>query len=141
MGNRGVVAFVREDQEFDPEKTVGVYMHWNGGRDSIDAFLLATKEAMKGRVDPAFAPARFVQCVTTWMPGNSSVGLATCNELDCDNGDNGTYLVDPASLEIHGRRHYDHEEQAGYDIREIADQIAARLPKELPLGTMSAPAP
>ena len=30
MGNRAVIT--------DIEKKVGIYLHWNGGRDSVEAF-------------------------------------------------------------------------------------------------------
>ena len=47
MGNRAVIT----TQEYltNPD-TIGVYLHWNGGRDSVQAFLLYCK--LKGYRPP-----------------------------------------------------------------------------------------
>ena len=46
MGNRAVIT-TRENFNNDG---VGVYLHWNGGRDSVQAFLTYCK--MKGYREP-----------------------------------------------------------------------------------------
>ena len=42
MGNRAVIT--------TPDKKIGVYLHWNGGRDSVEGFLQTCK---KIRLSPA----------------------------------------------------------------------------------------
>jgi len=53
MGNRAVVVF----DEFKPEsEAAAIYLHWNGGRDSIEGYLKATRILMGGRLgDGAYA--------------------------------------------------------------------------------------
>ena len=36
MGNRAVIT--------TPDKKIGVYLHWNGGRDSVEGFLQTCKK-------------------------------------------------------------------------------------------------
>ena len=93
MGNRAVIttAPYREDN-------VGIYVHWNGGAESIEGFLRAAKEL--GFHDPASAPsygmASLAGVIFTYLGlDGMSVGIGPCKELDTDNGDNGTYLVGP----------------------------------------------
>ena len=123
MGNRAVVTF----DEYDPNG-FGVYLHWNGGRDSIEGLLEATKRIMVGRMgDRSYAQARFVQAATTLIPGNLSIGLGKCKDLDCDNYDNGLYVVDSATLEIKNRMFFEGEEQLNYDRDEFADEIVKAI--------------
>jgi hypothetical protein len=122
MGNRAVITF----DEYNPND-FGVYVHWNGGRDSIEAFLEATRRVMDGRVDPSYAMARFVQVVGTNFPGNCSVGIGLCKNLDCENWDNGVYVVDSSTLKIIDRKFYDGEEQDEHPVEEFADILVAAI--------------
>jgi len=56
MGNRAVVRFNDE-----AANDVGVYLHWNGGPESIAGFLQAMVQRKWTRMD--YAPARFIQVV------------------------------------------------------------------------------
>lgn len=122
MGNRAVITF----DEYNPND-VGIYVHWNGGRDSVEAFLEATRRVMDGRVDPTYAKARLVQVIGTNFPGNCSVGMGLCRELDTDNYDNGVYIVDSSTLEIIGREFYEGEEQNEYDRDEYAGLLTKAI--------------
>ena len=82
MGNRAVVLF--DDQPF------GVYLHWNGGPESVLAFL----EAANGE-KPADLVG-FVQTVANFFGYEQeqlSLYVEPIARLDMDNGDNGTYHV------------------------------------------------
>lgn len=119
MGNRAVVTFDSYDKE-----NFGVYLHWNGGRDSVEAMLEATKRIMESRgVDPTYAMVRFVQVATTAIPGNCSIGLNKLKHLDCDNFDNGVYVVDSKTLEIIARHHHEGPEQNEHNVNEFADVL------------------
>jgi hypothetical protein len=123
MGNRAVVCF----DEFN-DNAIGIYLHWNGGRDSIEGFLLAARTIMDGRMpDEQYARARLIQVMTTFFPGNLSIGVARCCELDCNNGDNGLYVVSSETLEIVGRHYAREDEQLEYEPQDIADQILKGL--------------
>lgn len=86
MGNRAVITTEAKD--------IGVYLHWNGGRDSVEAFLLYCK--LKGYRCPendCYGWARLCQVIGNFFGGEYSVGIDRYDRLDTDNGDNGTYII------------------------------------------------
>lgn len=118
MGNRAVIAIGNEQQA-----KIGIYLHWNGGRASVEAFLAATRELMKSRgPDHQYGPARLVQVIGNFLGGSLSLGLDSLDQLDQDNGDNGVYFVNPESLQIVGRKYAPAEEQ---NEREHYDGVLA----------------
>jgi hypothetical protein len=86
MGNRAVIQFGTEDT------APAVYLHWNGGRASVKAFLAAARE-LGVRDDPEYACARLSQIIGNWFGGTLSLGAGAASDLDRDNYDNGTYVV------------------------------------------------
>jgi hypothetical protein len=123
MGNRAVIAL----DEYSDD-AIGIYLHWNGGRDSIEGFLQAAREQMSGRLgDPRYGRARLIQVIGTFMEGSLSLGMGKCSELDCDNGDQGVYIVDSETLTITGRRYRKNQEQKAHDSAEIAQLIRRRI--------------
>lgn len=86
MGNRAVIT--------TEDKQIGVYVHWNGGRNSIEGFLLYCK--LKGYRCPendCYGWARLCQVIGNFFGGEYSVGIDRYDRLDTDNGDNGTYII------------------------------------------------
>ncbi len=61
MGNRGTVIFSNQaGDEFSP----AVYQHWNGGPESVYAFLdELDRRGVRGADDLAYQAARFVHIV------------------------------------------------------------------------------
>lgn len=105
MGNRAIVVF--EDQ-WDKSKVMpfGVYLHWNGGPESVLAFLKVLNERMNGRgIDMSYAAARFIEIVGRYFGGNTSLGLINLDSSDIrklemkndvnnlDPGDGGIYII------------------------------------------------
>ena len=95
MGNRAVIAF-----ESMPE--VGIYLHWNGGRESVEAFLAEAKRRQLRGGD--YGLARLTQLIGeffSYSPSlfrpepdhECSLGVAPLKQLDCNNGDNGLYWI------------------------------------------------
>jgi hypothetical protein len=102
MGNRAVITVAPY-----AETNIGIYLHWNGGRESIEAFLQAAK-ALGMRSpggDPYYAMARLVQIIGNFFGGSTALGIGLCSELDGES-DNGTYVIDD-DWEIVGRVHCD----------------------------------
>ena len=120
MGNRAVIAF-----ENKPD-AVGIYLHWNGGRDSVERFLEAGKGVCR-LGDPPYAMARLVQLIGQFFGGNCSVGVDVISKLDCDNGDNGLYIVDSGSFKIIDRLYVPGSEQQGYDVAEMKEYCLNRV--------------
>lgn len=112
MGNRAVICFSHKAEwaELETRDPIGVYLHWNGGRDSVEGFLKAARELKLGG-DKDYTVARFVQMVANFFGGTSSIGVGKLSDLDCDNGDNGLYVVDPTTLEVIGRHFFEGEER------------------------------
>ena len=127
MGNRAVIT-TREN--FD-DNGVGIYVHWNGGYDSVNAFLTYCK--IKGFRTPDkdnYGWARLAQVIANFMGDDGlSVGVDTVDRLDCDNWDNGVYIIE--GWEIVGREYYEGEEQHGYEPEDILEAIDKAQPNPL----------
>jgi len=93
MGNRAVIAFQEENWRTVQPDSLGIYLHWNGGPESVTAFLDAAKE-LGVRSENEYGAARLCQIIGNWFGGTLSIGIGTCRTMDTDNGDNGTYVVD-----------------------------------------------
>ena len=129
MGNRAVIT-TRENFE---NNGVGVYLHWNGGRDSVTAFLTYCK--LQGYRTPdtdCYGWARLCQVIGNYFGGSTSLGIDTVSRLDCDNWDNGVYIIE--GWEIVGREYFEGTEQSGYPLLEMVLDIDAQMPSELQLG-------
>ncbi len=121
MGNRAVIGFG------DGPKDLGIYLHWNGGRDSVEGFLAAGRQLMGDRLgDGSYCAARLVQVIGNFLGGTTSLGLGTIDQLDADNGDNGLYIVDPDTLKITGRKYHSGEEQNEYKLDALVADIVAK---------------
>ena len=129
MGNRAVIT---TKENFENHGT-GVYLHWNGGRDSVEAFLKYCD--LKGYRSPDmdnYGWARLVQVIANFFGGTLCVGVDTVDRLDCDNGDNGVYLI--KGWEIVGRKYLYYSEQKNHDLREMLCDIDASMPIKEQLG-------
>ena len=129
MGNRAVIT-----TKYNFENNgVGVYLHWNGGRDSVEPFLAYCK--LKGYRDPAkdnYGWARLCQVIGNALGGTNSVGIDTIDHLDCDNWDNGVYIID--NWEIVDRKFFDGVEQNHYDFEQMLIDIDASMPESEQIG-------
>ena len=131
MGNRAVITTANE---WCDEKGIGVYLHWNGGRDSVEAFLTYCK--LQGYVPPeednygwaclAMVVGNFFGCQ------GLSIGIDTVKCLDCDNGDNGVYIIE--DWKIVGRECFRGQEQQIYDLEGMLLEIDEKMPEGAQLG-------
>ena len=128
MGNRAFIT--------DETRKVGVYLHWNGGRDSVEAFLeYCKRKDCRGFVqDTSYGMARLVQVVANFFGGTSSVGISPYPCYD----DNGIYIV--RGWDIVERKTWDYEEdkevdfpesweQHEYDLEEMIEEIDSMQPE------------
>ena len=121
MGNRAVIT--------TKDKKIGVYLHWNGGRDSVEAFLKYCE--LKGYRAPesdCYGWARLCQVIGNFFGGSLSIGIDQYDRLDKDNGDNGVYVIE--NWKIVDRLFIDWPEQNEYDLVEMLKSINARQPKD-----------
>jgi hypothetical protein len=126
MGNRAVIS-----TSAHPE-SIGIYLHWNGGRDSVEAFLKYCE--LKGYEPPAlngyclgYGFARLCQVIGNFFGGTMSLGLDKLYNLDVDNGDNGLYIIN--GWKIVDRKYAPDHEQNEYDQKEILMAIDEAQPE------------
>jgi len=128
MGNRCVIATEQKD--------LAVYLHWNGGRDSVEGFLEYCKR-MKFRPPETdcYGWARLVQVIANFFGGDGlSVGIDTFQRLDGTGDDNGTYII--KNWSIVAREHFsDCKEQMVYPLEEMLKSIEDAQPDSMKLPT------
>lgn len=106
MGNRALIVFNTAHDETDETRPLpALYLHWNGGPESVYAFIDVTKQRYKGkRPDSdmqAFA-VRMIETIAPFFPDGLSVYLSAVKRSDLragtrleniDPGDNGVYYL------------------------------------------------
>ena len=127
MGNRAVIT--TEIGWNCPTHYLGVYLHWNGGRDSVQAFLTYCK--LKGYRTPEsdnYGWARLCQVIGNYFGGKGSVGIDIVSALDTDNWDNGVYII--KDWEIIGRQYMRNPEQNNYPLLDMLQEINKAQPEK-----------
>ena len=132
MGNRAIIT--SKDTKYNKSRNrLGIYVHWNGGRDSINAFLAYAKaKGVRGiEDDESYCIARLAQIIGNFFGGTTSVGVIILSPEDADNKckgwwlDNGVYFIDNQFKIVEGN---DYSE--GYDIVESLEVINQAQPIE-----------
>lgn len=128
MGNRAIIT--------TPEREIGLYLHWNGGRDTVEPLLRYCE--LKGYRPPSadgYGWARLAQVVGNFFGGTCSVGIeAYTTDEEMNPGDNGIYVIE--GWRIVGRVHpYEgFEEQGEYCFDEMLRAFDESMPEEERLG-------
>jgi len=124
MGNR---AIIKADGS-----SAAIYLHWNGGRDSVQAFLTYCK--LKGHRPPetdGYGWARLCQVIGNYFGGSLSIGIVSA-EATGEYCDNGAYII--KNWEIVRRENFDGPEQNEYDLNEMLLDIDAAQPEKERIG-------
>ena len=129
IGNRAVIT-TREN--FD-NNGIGIYVHWNGGVKSVTAFLdYCRMRGFRAPDEDNYGWARLTQVIANFMGGDGlSVGVDTVNHLDCDNWDNGTYIIEGWKIVGH---EYNKPSNDTYDRFKLLRQIDDSQPEDQKLG-------
>lgn len=135
MGNRAVITLYKDNVKNNfSEEEIGVYLHWNGGYSSVNAFL--TYCDLRGFRSPDmdnYGWARLCQVLGNFFGADGlSVGVDKCKNLDCDNYDNGVYLID--GWKIVGRAYHNGREDNSYDLVGMCIAIDNCQPERQRLG-------
>lgn len=129
MGNRAVIT----SKENFENNGIGIYLHWNGGYDSVNAFLKYCE--LKGYRSPTsdnYGWARLCQVISNYFGGSTSIGIDVVNNLDCDNWDNGVYIIE--GWEIVDRKYNRYGEQMNYELEEMLMDIDKAMPEGEQMG-------
>lgn len=131
MGNRAVITWSKAE-DVSRSREIGIYLHWNGGINSVMAFLKYCE--LKGYRKPDqdnYGYARLCQVIGNFFGGTTSVGIDMCSCLDCDNG---TYICEGWDIvDTQYRRGAEHTD---YDIEDALLSINSKQPEaeKLPIG-------
>ena len=129
MGNRAVIT-TSTAADVANSTDIGVYLHWNGGRDSVEGFLeYCKRRGFRSPGQDCYGWARLCQVIGNFFGGDLSIGIDQCCKLDCDNWDNGTYIIQMRDWQIVDRKYFDGVEQHRYDLEEMIKEIDACQPE------------
>ena len=122
MGNRCIIK--------GDNSNIGVYLHWNGGRNSVEAFLKYCKEKdCRGFNNEGYGIARFCQVVGNWFGGTLSIGVQVINDKDLEeiasHLDNGIYIINDNWEEI---KHIGKACVENYDEKDLIESIDKAQP-------------
>tara|TARA_R100001143_G_C3347777_1_gene127793 strand:- start:755 stop:1150 length:396 start_codon:yes stop_codon:yes gene_type:complete len=116
MGNRAILAF--EDKKKRDHASIGIYLHWNGGRDSVEGFLQVAKAY--GLRSGDYGIARLTQIIGNFIGGTLSLGVGVVKRMD--SSDNGIYWIDE-HFDIVGREFAPDNEQNTYSLYDMTDEV------------------
>lgn len=139
MGNRAVIT--------TPDKDLALYLHWNGGRDTVEPLLKYCElQGYRPPTSDSYGWARMAQVVGNFFGGALSVGIDRFSRLG-DQGDNGVYVIDGWEIVERIENSYDEDynvtgwqafpasrEQQEYDFDEMLREFDRAMPKDLQLG-------
>lgn len=124
MGDRAVIT-TRANR-------MGIYVHWDGDREHIEAFLAFCKASgFRAPERDNYGWAYLGTVIGNYFGNGLSVGIDTLEHLDCNNWDNGTYIIE--DWEIVGREYFDGEESEADDLLPILEDINKRQPEHMRL--------
>ena len=119
MGNRAVITAAPYSDD-----NIGIYVHWNGGQESIEGFIRAAKElGFRDPLQDSYGWARLTQLIANFFRDTLSIGVDVCRNLDTDNMDNGTWLLGPGwTIEgcLHGRLADSVDEEKAESVKSLA---------------------
>lgn len=132
MGNRAVITTSTEEK-VEESNDIGVYLHWNGGRDSVEAFLTYCRiSGFRPPENDCYGWARLCQVIANFFGGTLDIGIDRCSQLDCDNYDNGVYII--KNWQIVGRKFFSGDEQYGHDLKNFVHSLDKAQPETQRLG-------
>ena len=127
MGNRAVIT-TSKSTDIKNSTDIGIYLHWNGGRDSVQAFLKYCElKGYRKKEKDNYGWARLCQVIGNFFGGELSIGIDSCCSLDCDNWDNGVYII--KDWKIVGRKYFDGIEQDNYNLKDMLFDINEAQPE------------
>lgn len=86
MGDRAIIT--------TREKTLAVYMHWRGGRDTVEPLLHYCKlKGYRAPTEDCYGWARLCQVIGNYLGGTLSVGIDSYDRAPWAD-DNGEYIID-----------------------------------------------
>lgn len=92
MGNRATITTAPFNKD-----SACIYLHWNGGRESIEAFCAAAKELgyRSPGSDDTYALARLTGLICNFfgLEDDTSIGIGTVRDMIAAGDDNGCFVL------------------------------------------------
>ena len=136
MGDRAVITASKSK-----DKGVGIYLHWYGDLPVVLALIDTAKRLgyRSPEYDETYGMARLcgLACVLSGIRSEVGIGIGELSQLDCNNYDNGTYVIG-GNWELvdrwgSGSGAFDADAQrvarASAYYRDVIDEIAKQLDK------------
>lgn len=115
---------------------IGLYFRWNGRRDAVEAVLTYCEfKRHRGPSYNSYGWTRLYQVIGSSFcdsSDNTSIKLDMCCNLDCDNGDNGVYIIE--GWKIVGRQYIVGTEQRSHKLLDTLIYIDSKQPATEQLG-------
>ncbi len=125
MGNRAVITFSTTP------KAPCIYLHWNGGRASVEGFLAGCRSlGYFNAGSQAKNMDQLEEMLRPFFSGDNyrlSIYRETYGKSDTDNWDNGVYVIDQTTLEIKDRRFKRYAEEIDAEKTEAIRQSIIAL--------------
>ena len=129
MGNTAIIT-TRENFE---NNGIGIYIHWHGGRDSVEPFLEYCRfRKFRSPDEDCYGWARLAQVIANFFGGYLSIGIGTLDHLSIEHQDNGIYIIQ--GWRIIDRQFMQKEEQKNHGFLEMLLLIDAAQPLRDQLG-------
>ena len=112
---------------------IAVYLHWNGGRDSVEGFLKYCE--LKGYRVPSnsgYGWARLAQVIGNFFGGTVNVGIEYIRPEVYYCSDNGFYIIE--GWKIVDRKNPPLHEQKNWPLNKMLFDIDSSMPREEQLG-------
>ena len=143
MGNRAIIT--------TPERKIGLYLHWNGGRDTVEPLLRYCE--LQGYRSPdvdSYGWARMCQVMGNFFGGSTAIGIDEyTTDIKMDPGDNGIYVIKGWKIVDRLQTKHDdkfnaigieevpeYAEQHDYDFDAMMRALDERMPEDLRLGDL-----
>jgi len=125
MGNRAMISFKEDGQ--DKQLAPSIYLHWQGGRDSVEAFLAASQTLGIRGNDATYCIGRMAQVIGNALGGTLSLGVGCYGNFGTEWLDHGVYWI--KDWEIVDRElpsffeDGEFKEQRDYDHKQLVEEI------------------
>lgn len=99
MGDRAVFCFRETGFDNGDYTGPGVYIHWLYGDDKAEAYMRLAKELNLRTEDPGVEAAHLAHLMLLNEGLNETIEVGDISDLDCNNYDNGLYVVKKWNIE------------------------------------------
>ncbi|RDB64297.1 hypothetical protein C1878_00030 [Gordonibacter sp. 28C] len=118
------------------EREIGVYLHWNGGCDTVEPLLKYCElQGYRSPSSDGYGWARMCQVMGNYFGGSLSLGIGDyTTDKRMNPGDNGIYVIEGWKIVDRIYAYGDPYEQQVYDFDDMLREFDNAMPERLRLG-------